>query len=90
MSEGSNTDNTIIDVGETCIVNDKLTPIETTKVTELKDKLKKRKLRTTGKKKKLQGRLRTFIALEIEHGEEEENEEEEDEYEELDEFEIRV
>jgi hypothetical protein len=39
MSEGSNMDNTTIDVGETRLANDKLTRIETTKVAELEDKL---------------------------------------------------
>jgi hypothetical protein len=56
----------------------------------LKDELKRRKLRTTGKKKEVQCRLRAFIALVIEHGEEEEEDEEEHEEEELDEFEKRV
>jgi hypothetical protein len=37
----------------------------------LKEELKKGQLRT-GKKKELQNRLRAFIALEIEHGEDEE------------------
>lgn len=41
----------------------------------MKDELKKRILKTTGKKKELQDRLRAFIALEIEHGEDEEDKE---------------
>lgn len=44
---------TIVDVEERCIVNDKLTRIETMKVVELKEKLKRRQLKTIGKKKKL-------------------------------------
>jgi hypothetical protein len=58
----------------------------------LKEELKKGQLRT-GKKKELQNRLRAFIALEIEHGEDEEEggeEDKEDEDEELDYFEIRI
>lgn len=51
MTGGSNADNTIVDVEERCIVNDKLTRIETMKVVELKEKLKRRQLKTIGKKK---------------------------------------
>lgn len=93
MPEGWNADNIIVDVKEKSIVNDKLTQVETIEAAELKDELKKGKLRTTGKKKKLQNRLRAFIALEIEHGEDEdegEQEDEEDEKEEIDDFETRI
>ncbi|CAK9801710.1 Transposon Ty3-I Gag-Pol polyprotein [Anthophora plagiata] len=90
MSEGASSNDTIVEVEERCVVNDKLTRIETMKVAELKDELKKRKLRITGRKKGLQDRLRAFIALEIEHGEDEEDEEEEDEDEERDVFETRI
>jgi hypothetical protein len=64
----------------------------TIEAAELKDELKKGKL-GTGKKKELQNRLRAFIALEIEHGEDEEEggeEDKEDEDEELDYFETRI
>jgi Fe-S cluster assembly iron-binding protein IscA len=92
MPEVWNADNIIVDVEEKSIVNDKLTQIETIEAAELKDELKKGKLRT-GKKKKLQNRLRAFIALEIEHGEDEEEggeEDKEDEDEELDYVETRI
>ena len=75
MSEGLNADNTIVDIEERCVVKDKLTRIGTMKVAKLKDELKKRILKTTGKKKELQDRLRAFIALKIEHGEDEEDKE---------------
>lgn len=59
------------------------------KVVELKEKLKRRQLKKIGKKKKLYDRRRVFIALEIQHGEDEKDEEEEDK-EECDLFETRV
>ena len=76
MSEGSNADNT--SVAERCVVNDKLTRIETMEIEELKKELKKRRLKITGEKKVLQDRLKAFIALEIEHGEDEEEKEDEE------------
>jgi AMMECR1 domain-containing protein len=82
MPEGSNPDNMIVDIEEGCIVNDKLTRIATMKVAELEDELKKRKLKTSDNKKVLQDRLKAFIDLETEHGEDEENDREEDEEEE--------
>lgn len=86
MSEGSNADNATVDVAERCVVNDKLTSIETMEIAELKKELKKRRLKITGEKEVLQDRLRAFIALEIEHGEDEKEENEE----ELDVFETPV
>lgn len=79
MSEGSNADNATVDVAEGCVVNDKLTSIQTMEIVELKAELKKRRLKITGEKKVLQDRLRAFVALEIEHGEDEEEEENEEE-----------
>lgn len=90
MSEGLNADNTIVDVEERCVVNDKLTRIGTMKVAKLKDELKKRRLKTISKKKELQDCLRAFIALEIEHDEDEEDEEKDEEDKEHDVFETRV
>jgi hypothetical protein len=52
MPEVWNADNIIVDVEEKSIVNGKLTQIETIEAAELKDELKKGKLRT-GKKKEL-------------------------------------
>lgn len=43
MSEGSNADNTMVDIEEKCIVNDKPERIETVKVAEFKDELQKRR-----------------------------------------------
>lgn len=79
MSEGSNADNATVDVAEGCVVNDKLTRIQTMGIVELKVELKKRRLKITGEKEVLQDRLRAFVALEIEHGEDEEEEENEEE-----------
>lgn len=90
MSEGSNADNATVDVAERCVVNDKLTRVETMEIVELKKELKKRRLKITGEKKVLQDRLKAFIALEIEHGEDEKEEENEENEEEHDVFETPV
>lgn len=79
MSEGSNVDNNIFKVEERCVVNDTLERIKTMGVAELKDELRKRRLRTTGAKEELRDRLRVSIAFEIEYGEDEGDEGEENE-----------
>lgn len=79
MSEGLNVDNNIVKVEERCVVNDKLERMKTMEVAELKDELRKRRLRTTGTKEELRDRLRVSIAFEIEYGEDEGDEGEENE-----------
>ncbi|CAK9799813.1 hypothetical protein ANTQUA_LOCUS2240 [Anthophora quadrimaculata] len=60
--------------------SDRLKEVESMKLVELKEKLKKRKLNTSGNNKVLQDHLKAALTLEIEHGEDEnENEGDEDE-----------
>ncbi|XP_076660236.1 uncharacterized protein LOC143363555 [Halictus rubicundus] len=49
------------------------------KLVELKEELRKRKLKMSGNKKELQDRLRAAVMFEIEHGVDEDDEDEEDE-----------
>lgn len=58
--------------------DDRLEQVATMKLVELKDELKSRKLKTSGKKEELQCRLRAAIMPEIEHGDVEEEEKEEE------------
>ena len=50
---------------------DRFRAIDSMKLFELKEELKKRKLKTSGVKKVLQDRLRAALMFEIEHGEDE-------------------
>ncbi|CAK9806355.1 hypothetical protein ANTPLA_LOCUS4852 [Anthophora plagiata] len=64
-------------------VSHRLKVVESMKLVELKEELKKRKLRTSGNKKELQDRLKAALTVEIEHGEDEdenEGDENEDEH----------
>ena len=71
--------------------DDRLEQVATMKLVELRNDLKARKLKTSGKKEELQRRLRAAIMLEIEHGDvEEEEKEEESEDEEDDVLETRT
>lgn len=58
--------------------NDILEQVGTMKMVQLKDKLKKQKLKTSGNKSELQNRLRAVMFLEAEHREDKENKEEMD------------
>ena len=65
-------------------VSDRLKAIDSMKLFELKEELKKRKLKTSGVKQVLQDRLRAALMFEIEHGEDEfegECDDDEDEHE---------
>lgn len=83
-------DNNIVKVEERCVVNDKLERIKTMEFAELKDELRKRRLRTTGRKEELRDRLRVSIAFEIEYGEDEGEGEENEEKRNVTEFATKV
>ncbi|CAD1470251.1 unnamed protein product, partial [Heterotrigona itama] len=59
--------------------SDKLEQTGTMKLIQLKDELRRRKLKTCGNKSELQNGLRVALLLETEHGEDEESEEEKEE-----------
>ena len=78
----SNTRNDVDVTLQDSSASDRLKAIDSMELVELKEELKKRKLKTSGDKKVLQDRLRAILAVEIEHGEdgsESECDEDEDE-----------
>lgn len=79
MSDAGN--DTVVDVTlQGSSASDRLKAVESMKLFELKEELKKRKFRTSGNKKELQDRLRAALILEVEHGaDEDESEYDEDE-----------
>ena len=65
----SNTRNDVDVTLQDSSASDRLKAIDSMKLFELKEELKKRKLKTSGDKKVLQDRLRAVLAFDIEHGE---------------------
>ena len=87
----SNTRNDVDVTLQDSSASDRLKAIDSMKLFELKEELKKRKLKTSGDKKVLQDRLRARLAFEIEHGEDgsesecdEDEDEDEDEHDQKD------
>ena len=87
----SNTRNDVDVTLQDSSASDRLKAIDSMKLFELKEKLRKRKLKTSGDKKMLQDRLRVVLAFEIEHGEDgsesecdEDEDEDEDEHDQKD------
>lgn len=69
MSDAGN--DTVVENIQGSSANDKLKAVGSMKLIELKEELRKRKLKSSGNKKELQDRLRAALTLEIEHGEDE-------------------